>query len=91
MAAWTLVLVPLPIAVTLHVVLPLSPTVDEAIFVAGAVAFAAGALVVLGRDDGDADEPPEDDADPPWWPEFERQLRIYSTTRPRRPERLARS
>jgi hypothetical protein len=75
----------------MHLLLPLPIAVDEAIFVAGAVAFAAGALLVLGRDDGDADEPPHDDADPPWWPAFERQLRIYSTTRPRRPDRLARS
>jgi len=85
------VLVPLPLAVALHLLLPLSIAVDEAIFVAGVVAFAAGALLVLGRDDDDGDKPPEDDADPPWWPEFERELRIYSTTRPRRPDRLVRS
>jgi hypothetical protein len=81
-----LVAVPLPLAVMLHLLLPLSIGVDEALFVAGVVAFAAGAFLLLGRDDDDRLRR-GDDLEPPWWPEFERDFRRYSTGPSRRPER----
>jgi hypothetical protein len=81
-----LVAVPLPLAVTLHLLLPLSIGVDEALFVGGAAAFAAGAFLLLGRDD-DSGLRRGDDVEPPWWPEFERGFRCYSSGPSRRPER----
>lgn len=81
--AWTLIAVPLELAVTLHLVLRLPTAVDEAMFAAGAVAFAAGAFLVLGRDD-DTGLRRGDDFEPPWWPDFERRFRTYSTRRPDR-------
>jgi hypothetical protein len=89
--AWALVGVPLPLVVTMHLILRLPLVVDEAMFMAGALAFAAGAFVVLGRDDADSDGPPRDDVDPPWWPDFERGFRRYSTRRSPRPDGLVRS
>jgi hypothetical protein len=91
LAAWGLVVVPLPLAVTLHLTLRLPVVVDEAAFATGAFAFAAGAFVVLGRDDADFDGPRKDDVDPPWWPDFERGFRRYSTRRSPRPDGLVRS
>jgi hypothetical protein len=87
--AWTLVAVPLPLAVALHLLLTLPVILDESMFVAGVVAFAIGAFAVLGRDDEDWDGR-AGDAEPPWWPQFERQLRIYSTTRPPRDRTVVR-
>lgn len=78
---WTLIGVPLEAAVAAHLLLRLSSVVDEALFAAGAVAFAAGAFLILGRED-DTGLRRGDDFDPPWWPEFERRLHAYSTTRP---------
>ena len=83
--AIALIAVPLPLAVTLHLILRLPVMVDEAMFVTGAVAFAAGAFLVLGRDDDDSRERWDDDSEPPWWPDFERRLRLYSETRSPRP------
>jgi hypothetical protein len=91
LAAWGLVVVPLPLAVTLHLILRLPVVVDEAAFATGAFAFAAGAFIVLGRDDADSDGPRRADVDPPWWPDFERGFRRYSTRRSPRPEGLVRS
>jgi hypothetical protein len=82
-----LVAVPLPLAVMLHLLLPLSIGVDEALFVAGVLAFAAGAFLLLGRDDEDSGFRGGDDLEPPWWPDFERGFRRYSTEPSRRPER----
>ena len=75
MLACYLVAVPLPLAVMLHLLLPLSIGVDEALFVAGVLAFAAGAFLLLGRDDEDSGFRRGDDLEPPWWPDFERGLR----------------
>ncbi len=86
--AWTLVAVPLPLAVTLHLLLRLPLMVDEAMFVTGALAFAAGAFLVLGRDDEDWNRRRGDDSEPPWWPDFERRLQMYSTSRSSRPDRM---
>jgi hypothetical protein len=91
LAAWGLVVVPLPLAVTLHLLLRLPVAVDEAAFATGALAFAAGAFLVLGRDDADSDGPQKDDVDPPWWPDFEQGFRRYSTQRSPRPDGLVRS
>jgi hypothetical protein len=91
LAAWGLVVVPLPLAVTLHVFLRLPVVVDEAAFATGAVAFAAGAFILLARDDAGSDGPSRDDVDPPWWPDFERGFRRYSTRRSPRPDGLVRS
>jgi len=86
--AWALVAVPLPLAVTMHVLLRPPLMVDEAIFIAGALAFAAGAFLVLGRDDADWNRWRGDDSEPPWWPDFERRLDLYSTRRSSRPDRM---
>jgi hypothetical protein len=84
--AWALVGVPLPLAVTMHLLLRLPLVVDEAMFATGALAFAAGAFLLLGQDDDDRLRR-GDDLEPPWWPEFERGFRRYSTEPSRRPER----
>lgn len=86
--AWTLVAVPLPLAVTLHLLLRLPLMVDETMFLTGALAFAAGAFLVLGRDDNDWNGRRGDDSEPPWWPDFERRLQVYSTSRSSRPDRM---
>ncbi len=57
-----------------------------------AVLFSVSAYLVLrapdGGDDGGSEaDPPE----PPWWPDFERQLRDYTGGRPRTPARNPRA
>lgn len=80
-AGWLLVAVPLPVVVALQVLGLLPAHGGEAAFLVAAAAFAAGALLILGRDDdpgyGRADD------DPPWWPDFERGLRLYTGSRDR--------
>jgi hypothetical protein len=44
----------------------------------------AGFLLLRTPDDGD-DSDTEEDPEPPWWPEFERQLNDYTRNRPRAP------
>jgi hypothetical protein len=75
-SGWLLVAVPLPLAVVLRL--------GQVAFLAGVVAFAVGAAIVLGmrEDDGWSEE--RDDDSPPWWPAFERELREYE----RRPKVL---
>jgi hypothetical protein len=74
-AGWFFVL-PLPLAVVLHLVVELPVAVDQTLFVAGVAGFAIGAALLLGRDDEDWREP--DDGEPPWWPGFEREFRDYA-------------
>ena len=84
LVGWALVAVPLPLAVALHLFLPLPADVDQAAFVGGAVAFAVGAVLVLRADDrGDQSQSNDDLEPPPWWPEFERDIRAYARGRPR--------
>ena len=78
---WLLVAVPLPVVVALEVLGLLPPHLAEAAFLVAAAAFAAGAFLVLGRDD-DSGLGRWDD-DPPWWPDFERGLRLYTGSRDR--------
>lgn len=73
---WVLVAVPLPVAVMLHLLVPLPTSLDQAAFLAGVAAFAVGAALVLRRDEDDWREPAETPS-PPWWPAFERDLRDY--------------
>lgn len=73
---WILVALPLPAAVVAHLALHLPTSVDQSLFVTGAVAFAFGAFILLGRDEEDWREEREEDS-PPWWPAFERELRGY--------------
>jgi hypothetical protein len=82
---WILVAVPLPFAVALHVAGALPRATDQALFVAGVVAFAIGSALLLGsREDDDWREASDDS--PPWWPEFERQFDEYARRNsPRRP------
>jgi hypothetical protein len=84
-AGWILVAVPLPFAVALHVAGALPRATDQALFIAGVVAFAIGSALLLGsREDDDWREAP--DESPPWWPEFERQFDEYARRNsPRRP------
>jgi hypothetical protein len=63
----------------------LPTALDQGLFVAGVVAFAIGAIIVLGsREDGWSEE--RDEESPPWWPAFERDLRDYELEQRRRPE-----
>jgi hypothetical protein len=56
-----------------------------------AVLFSVTAFLALrtptdgGGDDGD--DLPDDDPEPPWWPDFERQFRDYTRPRPPKPAR----
>jgi hypothetical protein len=43
------------------------------------------ALRSNGRGDSDPGLPEDEDPEPPWWPDFERQLRDYTRSRPRAP------
>lgn len=86
---WALMAGPLPLAVVVHLLLPLPVDVDQAAFVAGVAAFALGAVLVMRADDhGDQSQPTDDVEPPPWWPEFERDFRTYARTRPRTRVRL---
>jgi hypothetical protein len=81
---WMLVAVPLPVAVALHAAGELAPATDQIMFVSGVVAFAVGSALLLGsRNDDDWGE--AFDYTPPWWPEFERELREYENRAPSRP------
>lgn len=54
-----------------------------------AVLFSVTAYFALRtpRDGGDGHEEPEDNPEPPWWPDFERQFRDYLRRGPQRPQR----
>jgi hypothetical protein len=84
-----LVLVPLPLAVGLHVVFLHSGSADQALFLTALVAFGIGAVLVLGGEEPD-DGAARDDPGPEWWPDFERQFRTFVRTRPREPQRVGR-
>jgi hypothetical protein len=79
---WVLVAGPLPAAVCLHLVGLLSPNVDQIAFLGSVVAFAAGAALLLGGAAEDEEDWREGgDESPPWWPDFERELRDYERDR----------
>jgi len=79
---WILVAGPLPLAVSLHLAGVLSPNADQIAFLGSVVAFAAGAALLLGTaEDEDEDWRESGDDSPPWWPEFERELRDYERDR----------
>jgi hypothetical protein len=77
----------MPAAVVAHLALQLSTRIDQALFVAGAISFAIGAVIVLGNEDEDWYQEREDDL-PPWWPAFERDFREYERTSSRRTSTL---
>jgi hypothetical protein len=80
---YTLIVVPLPLAVALHLFLWPTSAFDRITFVVGVVAFGAGALLVLPADDeGEQPELPDDPDPAPWWPDFEREFREYAQTTP---------
>jgi hypothetical protein len=81
---WLLIAVPLPLVVASRIAVPSSPLGGQGAFIAGVLAFAVGAVLVLsGRDDsecgGEADLGPA-----PWWPDFEREFRAYARRQSRR-------
>jgi hypothetical protein len=78
---WLLVAVPLPAAVALHLAGMLEQTADPSVFLGGVIAFAAGAALLLGAEDDEEDWRLGDDDSPPWWPDFERELREYERDR----------
>ena len=82
---WLLIAVPLPLVVAFRLTLPSSALGGQAAFLAGVLAFAVGAALVLsGRDEDDAGG--QSNPDPsPWWPDFEREFRAYARrqSRPR--------
>jgi hypothetical protein len=74
----------LPLAVALHLLTTWPALLDQVIFAAALVAFAAGAVLVLAAEDGLDDPPDPSGFDPaPWWPEFERDFRTYARRQPR--------
>jgi hypothetical protein len=74
-----LVVVPLPLALALHLLVELPANLDRAAFVLGVAAFAVGAYFILPWDGEGERGVASDDPDPaPWWPEFEREFRAYS-------------
>jgi hypothetical protein len=80
---WLLIAVPLPLAVCLHLAVRLPLVLDQATFLAGAVAFAVGAVLILGDEETDWRRERDEDT-PPWWPAFERELRLYESSERRR-------
>jgi hypothetical protein len=82
-SGWALVAGPLPLAVLLHLIFPPRESIDQAAFLAGAAAFAIGALIILSRDTEDWREE-ADESSPPWWPAFERNFREYELESSRR-------
>lgn len=82
---WLLIAVPLPLAVGIEAFAPLPRVLADAAFVAGLTAFALGAFLVLIPDDEDDRRAGADPDSPPWWPEFEREFRVYArrSSRPR--------
>lgn len=79
---WALVALPLPAAVLLHLGDVLSANADQVAFLGSVAAFAAGAALLLGSaDDEEEDWREGGDESPPWWPEFERELRDYERNR----------
>jgi len=57
-----------------------------------AIMFSVTAYFALrAPDDGGGDWEPDDDPEPPWWPEFERELRDYMRRGPRYPGRPPRT
>jgi hypothetical protein len=72
----------LPLALVLHLLVQLPAIVDQAAFVLGVLAFAAGAFLILPWDGEDDRRVEPRDPDPaPWWPAFERDFRAYSDRR----------
>lgn len=65
------------------------PTRDSNSFVFAllwlAVLLSVTAYLVLRAPDDGGDGPEEAEPEPPWWPEFERQFRDYTGSRPREP------
>jgi hypothetical protein len=76
---YVLVVVPLPLAVALHLFLWPASAFDRIAFVVGVLCFSAGVLlVVTGDDEGEQPEFPDDPDPAPWWPDFEREFREYA-------------
>jgi hypothetical protein len=77
---YALIVVPLPLAIALHLFVWPASALDRIAFVVGVVAFGVGALLVLPSDDEDEQQDDRtDDPDPaPWWPDFERDFRAYA-------------
>jgi hypothetical protein len=88
---YALVLVPLPSAVAVHLLLLHAGRLDQLLFVNALVAFGAGAILVLGRDERSDGGGVGDDPEPHWWPDFERELREYTSRENRPRRRLVRS
>jgi hypothetical protein len=84
-AGWLLVALPLPLAVGIEMFAAPPRVLADAAFVAGATAFAVGALLVLSRDEGDGRRDEANPDSPSWWPDFEREFRAYArrSSRPR--------
>jgi hypothetical protein len=60
--------------------------VFSVLWIAAAISVTTYFALRTPGDSGGGGEPPEDDGpEPPWWPEFERDLRDYMRRPPRRP------
>ena len=72
-------MVPLPLALMLHLFVGLRPSLDLTAFVLGVAAFGVGAFLLLAREGNDEEEDHTRELGPaPWWPEFEREFRGYA-------------
>lgn len=80
---------PLPLAVAVHALFLHSGSADQALFLTALVVFGIGAVLVLGGEEPD-EGAARDDPGPEWWPDFERQFRLFVRTRPREPQRAGR-
>ena len=69
-------MVPLPLALMLHLLGELRASADETAFVLGVAAFGAGAFLLLTREDEEEGTDPRREP-APWWPGFEREFRAY--------------
>jgi hypothetical protein len=70
----------LPLALMLHLLVRLPAAVDQIAFVLGVAALGAGAFLLLPCDGEEDVEDPGHEPDPaPWWPEFERDFREYTS------------
>jgi hypothetical protein len=88
---WSLVAIPLPLAVGLHMVGGLSQVADQSIFLLGVFAFAIGAALILTTDGDDDFHRENSDDSPPWWPEFEREFQEYARRSPSHRGKLIRT
>jgi len=51
---------------------------SQVLLIIGVGSFVAGAVLILADDSDEPEGGSRTDADPPWWPDFERAFRLYA-------------